>query len=86
MLSTESVSYTHLDVYKRQPVRAAPVAMSAYIRQKENCKPVLGCTNSPVSYTHLDVYKRQILSSLIPNWLKMSLNDASPGIAHDAIT
>lgn len=27
-----------------------------------------------------------ILSSLIPNWLKMSPNNVSPGIAHDAIT
>ena len=32
------------------PVRAAPVVMSAYIRQKENCKPVLGCTNSHRTY------------------------------------
>ena len=42
------VSYTHLDVYKRQgqrsPLRASPSAPSA----------------RPVSYTHLDVYKRQV--------------------------
>ena len=44
-----SVSYTHLDVYKRQVISMATVismVMDILI---------------PVSYTHLDVYKRQIL-------------------------
>ena len=53
----EPVSYTHLDVYKRQFLHVAPPA-------------ALQCCSSPVirrcsqreiavSYTHLDVYKRQ---------------------------
>ena len=53
------VSYTHLDVYKRQDethfsrgdveqaLRAADVVIERVYR-------------TPVSYTHLDVYKRQI--------------------------
>ena len=49
-----AVSYTHLDVYKRQ-------LRSFYrqtIRWKHNIMELAGCI--PVSYTHLDVYKRQI--------------------------
>ena len=38
------VSYTHLDVYKRQPL----------VRTLQRAWP------GPVSYTHLDVYKRQV--------------------------
>ena len=61
---SESVSYTHLDVYKRQVLCVAggtePEAAAQY------CGGVLGdkrvvnvhCVG-PVSYTHLDVYKRQ---------------------------
>ena len=47
-----AVSYTHLDVYKRQvlrPMRGKPV------------NPVNPTSPIPVSYTHLDVYKRQVL-------------------------
>ena len=40
----EAVSYTHLDVYKRQVAA---------------CYAALGVVHAPVSYTHLDVYKRQ---------------------------
>ena len=47
----EAVSYTHLDVYKRQAVGIRPVWLP------------LWCSLSSVSYTHLDVYKRQPLSS-----------------------
>ena len=39
------VSYTHLDVYKRQAPRSAPHTLAQF---------------EPVSYTHLDVYKRQL--------------------------
>ena len=58
------VSYTHLDVYKRQVVRTAEPAKSSShesligVRQTMTVispKPYIG----PVSYTHLDVYKRQ---------------------------
>ena len=51
-----SVSYTHLDVYKRQGYEVLPVytgesAISALEQESYD----------PVSYTHLDVYKRQRL-------------------------
>ena len=48
----DAVSYTHLDVYKRQP--------SAYLAQR-SLKLLISDEGSsfPVSYTHLDVYKRQ---------------------------
>ena len=42
----ESVSYTHLDVYKRQTYYLS----GEYLNQDGI---------APVSYTHLDVYKRQ---------------------------
>ena len=41
----KAVSYTHLDVYKRQSPAWTPSCRSA--------------SPEPVSYTHLDVYKRQ---------------------------
>ena len=49
------VSYTHLDVYKRQRSRRASTA-----RPAASCAPTSGTSrSSAVSYTHLDVYKRQ---------------------------
>ena len=50
-----AVSYTHLDVYKRQTLDRPVLevidgALSAVLRDYEV---------STVSYTHLDVYKRQ---------------------------
>ena len=53
-----SVSYTHLDVYKRQMLpfeQALPQAFS--FSQYHSLSPLLHLV--PVSYTHLDVYKRQ---------------------------
>ena len=41
------VSYTHLDVYKRQSLHCATINHANVIEI------------APVSYTHLDVYKRQ---------------------------
>ena len=50
-----SVSYTHLDVYKRQPVGYNNNNGSHVYHQSS-----LGVRQvRPVSYTHLDVYKRQ---------------------------
>ena len=46
-MSLNPVSYTHLDVYKRQPLCWAALYFLTVL--------VL----LPVSYTHLDVYKRQ---------------------------
>ena len=49
-----SVSYTHLDVYKRQVLKFSKMSSG-----------VPRCP-SPVSYTHLDVYKRQSHTSPPP--------------------
>ena len=69
------VSYTHLDVYKRQVNELATMVKSA------DMKPVAfndgiefyGVTSAnvgstPVSYTHLDVYKRQFKECVIAHW------------------
>ena len=49
----KSVSYTHLDVYKRQVL----------VMLQETLYMTKGSSLQPVSYTHLDVYKRQALQS-----------------------
>ena len=49
--TTIPVSYTHLDVYKRQQEHK-----SFFLKQRVYPRPLY-----PVSYTHLDVYKRQSL-------------------------
>ena len=61
-----SVSYTHLDVYKRQGICTKefikilideidlPIIVDAGIG-----RPSQACEAMAVSYTHLDVYKRQ---------------------------
>ena len=65
---TASVSYTHLDVYKRQGIGSAQGADKAIEAVKlAVASPLLetkinGAT--PVSYTHLDVYKRQAYISV----------------------
>ena len=68
MLNSDSVSYTHRDVYKRQDLKTfgywensnyeeALMQYKAYCRNSLIAVCVL--ILSPVSYTHLDVYKRQ---------------------------
>ena len=52
MCRKRPVSYTHLDVYKRQEKRKLT---EAEVRRE------VRSTNPAVSYTHLDVYKRQSL-------------------------
>ena len=53
------VSYTHLDVYKRQ----TPGRVMDHIRREtlklSNVQWLVIDEADPVSYTHLDVYKRQ---------------------------
>ena len=72
----DPVSYTHLDVYKRQAL-AHPEDMVNYPKRhgndfyhhyKEDIKlfaemgfKVFRMSIASVSYTHLDVYKRQVL-------------------------
>ena len=62
----EAVSYTHLDVYKRQMLSLpwAPTSVWSISPSLPTSAPIrLAATNlkppRPVSYTHLDVYKRQ---------------------------
>ena len=52
-----AVSYTHLDVYKRQGI--------SFIRVRTSVRVAFGMviTSMPVSYTHLDVYKRQYFTN-----------------------
>ena len=56
MLKWEAVSYTHLDVYKRQ-LAGALIGLSC---QGNSTAELNGVS---VSYTHLDVYKRQVLAA-----------------------
>ena len=62
------VSYTHLDVYKRQPESSGisekrKRTMDDEVRKQifEDFKKMITTESvvGPVSYTHLDVYKRQ---------------------------
>ena len=57
------VSYTHLDVYKRQTYTDGLKAVDMVLVQKlnDNNKYVIiaRVVEASVSYTHLDVYKRQ---------------------------
>ena len=64
-LSSVSVSYTHLDVYKRQRLRRSGADHACHseeqrilLLQRHQLCPRTGA----VSYTHLDVYKRQAKS------------------------
>ena len=71
-----AVSYTHLDVYKRQDVgndhrlganEAPPAILSIYLGDQlgDVLNQLISTgTATPVSYTHLDVYKRQIDESV----------------------
>ena len=52
----ETVSYTHLDVYKRQEL------LQSLDNTIVSMKVTLSYYIEPVSYTHLDVYKRQPFS------------------------
>ena len=64
------VSYTHLDVYKRQPRQkitaqrhiGLPVVLNPGARTFEFDMCIRQASLQAVSYTHLDVYKRQIHS------------------------
>ena len=58
-----AVSYTHLDVYKRQVYTRAELEAIAEVCCRRNVYVIA------VSYTHLDVYKRQnVHGSLLPRW------------------
>ena len=55
----EPVSYTHLDVYKRQ-VYNRDCMIHEIVCETGSGAPY-EVTKKAVSYTHLDVYKRQVL-------------------------
>ena len=62
--SITAVSYTHLDVYKRQGLDAAMEWQSEEFQKRSDITCVFNSNISDitaVSYTHLDVYKRQVL-------------------------
>ena len=59
-----SVSYTHLDVYKRQELYCEPkeqqsILGNIYAARVERVAEGIHGAFLAVSYTHLDVYKRQ---------------------------
>ena len=54
-----AVSYTHLDVYKRQH-HTGEVVMHTTCKDGAEGDPQEHHGTPPVSYTHLDVYKRQV--------------------------
>ena len=58
--SIDPVSYTHLDVYKRQLFHLGSLLFYSLLLVGEEKEAHQSSTQShPVSYTHLDVYKRQ---------------------------
>ena len=61
--NTKSVSYTHLDVYKRQVLLIITEIKLHRISAVSVCHCATSFLNS-VSYTHLDVYKRQAIYRL----------------------
>ena len=60
-LWTVPVSYTHLDVYKRQLQWRSQ--SEANLRGGANHKKAVPVRTVAVSYTHLDVYKRQLFTA-----------------------
>ena len=64
-----AVSYTHLDVYKRQKDIRSTIRTRDFANIAE-LEKILEAYQSmkAVSYTHLDVYKRQV--SPLPKYLK----------------
>ena len=59
MQDSMAVSYTHLDVYKRQMCINPNDPKNAWLKGKKVIVPLVNRV-IPVSYTHLDVYKRQL--------------------------
>ena len=55
----DPVSYTHLDVYKRQKLRRAQKLVGRRKKGSNRRGRALLNVQRAVSYTHLDVYKRQ---------------------------
>ena len=56
----DPVSYTHLDVYKRQGFCNVIASHQCFSNQNGIGAVTAYCFHIPVSYTHLDVYKRPV--------------------------
>ena len=75
----DPVSYTHLDVYKRQVQTRKGVVSQKLFQSAEgigvahHAAQAAGKALGAVSYTHLDVYKRQLL-----NWAISALAVLGP--------
>ena len=55
-----AVSYTHLDVYKRQVLVGDLIAVARVVQLQHQAAVARNIAfGDTVSYTHLDVYKRQ---------------------------
>ena len=66
--SLTPVSYTHLDVYKRQiysHVNYSVTKIMNFIEKNILYYLTRAIASGPVSYTHLDVYKRQGIFSTV---------------------
>ena len=59
MNNITAVSYTHLDVYKRQEDGLQEEVEKLRAEVKRRPSAIMMCA-ATVSYTHLDVYKRQV--------------------------
>ena len=59
----DPVSYTHLDVYKRQ--LSARISWQKWASHLRKFRAMLADCKGAVSYTHLDVYKRQVFCRLL---------------------
>ena len=62
--SLAPVSYTHLDVYKRQGRGQYGHCKVKFEPMDANGEELYKFESTAVSYTHLDVYKRQVLESV----------------------
>ena len=78
-----TVSYTHLDVYKRQ--FQAGINQKGGEQRNQQRETHMMQAVAPVSYTHLDVYKRQdgcsgLLNDSFERFIE-TLNDGRPALS-----
>ena len=82
--SVVAVSYTHLDVYKRQDVdravKAARKAFETWSQTTTAQRADILDRIAAVSYTHLDVYKRQPFRH-IANLLRDKIGNITPTVS-----
>ena len=72
IVNSVTVSYTHLDVYKRQVFIPPFLLIFGHLIMKLNSVKYIFMLSGAVSYTHLDVYKRQVIP--IISFFLLSLN------------